>query len=203
MPGPKYGAFADVDGGQLLNELRFLAVAVSDDGTRPVLHGINIEVVSEATEKVPYQILRGVATDGRRLHLVNPLNQSAAPLFGLSPGRWEVISNKPKRVQLARMNNPEGTFPNWEKVFPSEPVKFTTQFRGFALSGRRLSDSSGNLFKLARALPHNDPINLAYLADLGYGDEWTVEWRRERGAILFKNKNVKTALIMPMQGDDE
>lgn len=203
--GPKYGTFADVDGGQLLDQLRFLAKAATKSGYgyRPMMAGINIEVVTEATEETPYPILRGISTDGRRLHIVDPLNQSAAPLFALSVGRWDVISNSQSRVQLAKMNDPEGDFPNWRKVVPSDPVVHTTQFGGLVLSGKRLFEASVHLYKLARAFPECDPIMLDFLADLGYGDSWTVEWRKKGGSIVFRNQNVKTSVIMPMNAGDE
>lgn len=202
IKGPKYGMFAEIDGGQLLDEMRFLARAVSHDETRAMMGGINIEVVSEATEETPYQTLLGVATDGRRIHIVEPLNKSAGPLFGLTAGLWAVISANLKRVQLAKINEPAGDYPNWRKIMPTAPVVSRATFEGFTLtSSRHASESSIHLYKLARALPECEPINLDYLSDLGYGDTWTVEWRRKGGSLLFRNQNVKTAIIMPMVDD--
>jgi len=199
--GPKYGAFAEIDGGQLLDEMRFLARAVSTDETRAMMGGINIEVVSEATEETPYQILLGVATDGHRIHIVEPLNKSAGPLFGLTAGLWAVISANFKRVQLARINEPFGDYPSWRKIMPTDPVVSRATFSGFALTARRLGESSMHLYKLARSFPECEPVKIDYLADLGYGDAWTVEWRKKGGSLLFRNQNVKMALIMPMLDD--
>ena len=199
--GPKYGAFAEIDGGQLLDEMRFLARAVSHDETRAMMGGINIEVVSEATEETPYQTLLGVATDGHRIHIVEPLNKSAAPLFGLTAGLWAVISANFKRVQLARINEPQGAYPHWRTIMPDAPVVSRATFEGFALTSKKASLSSIHLYKLARALPECEPIKLDYLSDLGYGDAWTVEWRKKNAGLLFRNQNVKTAIIMPMVDD--
>jgi len=125
----KYSAFIDVEG---LNasHLAFLAKAVSDDSTRFFMNYIHIEP-SEKGEG-----LLGISTDGRRIHLVDPIPEPITRL-GLTPGYWKAFKTNPRRVWLARLEDKETdgwNFPNWRKIIPTEKAVHVTTFEGFALA---------------------------------------------------------------------
>ena len=198
----KYGTFIESQG-VFTQELRFLAKAVSDDETRYFMDFMLIEP-SEAEDKREDKsapLFRGVATDGRRLHLVDPLNSAAAPVFGLCPGFWHVVSNKASCVQIALVPDFQGQFPVYRKVIPGEEVLHHSEFFGFTLSGRRAMEGGRELSRFFRAFPEPTPLQLSYIADLGIDTPWKVEWRGNKKAVTFKSGN-KTAIIMPMQADD-
>ena len=198
----KYGTFIESQG-EFTQELRFLAKAVSGDETRYFMNFMLIEP-SEAEDKredKSMPLFRGVSTDGRRLHLVDPLNSAAGPVFGLCPGYWHVVSNKQNCVQIAHIPDFEGQFPNYQKVIPSEDPLQESEFSGFSLSSQRAGESSREISKFFRSFPEPTPLNLLYLADLGVDTNWKVEWRGNKKGVTFKSGN-KTAIIIPMQADD-
>ena len=197
---PKYGIFVEAEG-ELARHLRFLAVAVSDDTTRYFMCDIEVEEMEPATEERKYPLLRGIATDGRRLHIVEPLSASASVIHGMTPGRYHVVSVKGKYVQLAKFAEAPGAFPNWRKVVPEGLPKYETTFECFSLSGRHAGSSSAALAKMLRAFPAPTGINLKYLADLGQDDEWKVGWYGANRAIDFTS-GPKRAVIMPMCMDE-
>jgi hypothetical protein len=194
----KYGTFIESQGG-FTQELRFLAKAVSGEETRYFMNHIFIEP-SEATANVGETLYRGVATDGRRLHIIDPLNSAAGPVFGLVPGFWHVVSNKQSCVQLAHIPDFQGQFPAYRKVIPSDPVLHESQFSGFTLTGQRAQESSREIAKFFRNFPEHTPINLTFIVDLGMDTPWHVEWRGDKKAVTFKAGS-RTAIIMPLMAD--
>jgi len=198
----KYGTFIESQGA-FTQELRFLAKAVSDDETRYFINFILIEPSEDEDNRADksFPLFRGVSTDGRRLHIVDPINPAAGPIFGLCPGYWHVVNNKPSCVQIALVPDFEGQFPNYRKVIPSDDVLHRSEFSGFSLSGRRTGESSREISKFFRSFPEPTPINLQYIADLGVDTPWKVEWRGNKKGVTFVSGN-KTAIIMPMQAED-
>jgi hypothetical protein len=196
----KYGTFIESQGG-FTQELRFLAKAVSGDETRYFMNHIFIEpsdVAIDDDKNTP--LYRGVATDGRRLHIIDPLNSAAGPVFGLIPGFWHVVSNKQSCVQLAHIPDFQGQFPSYRKVIPSDPVLHESEFSGFSLSGQRAQESSREIAKFFRNFPEHTPINLTFIADLGMDTPWHVEWRGYNKGVIFKAGS-RTAIIMPLAND--
>ena len=191
---PKYGRFVEAEG-ELAAQLRFLAKAVSKDGTRVIMQHIEVEEVEPAAGENGFPILRGVSTDGRRMHIVDPLATSAGAVYGMTAGSWHVVSCSAKRVQLARLEHPE-PFPNWKKVVPSGyPVK-ESEFEGFSLSMTRLGDTSKALTELLRSFPSWTTINLSFLSDLGILP-WKVQWYGADKAVVFV-AGCRKAIVMPM-----
>ena len=83
-----HGTFVEAFG-MFGNQMGFLSRALGRDETRPLFHHILIEP-SEADEGK----FRGVATDGRRIHIVDPL--SCPGNVGIEAGRWRFLRFKPK-----------------------------------------------------------------------------------------------------------
>lgn len=200
----KYGAFIESKG-SFAQELRFLAKAVSGDETRYFMNHIFIEPSMLPDEwwkrRGEYKpIYRGVATDGRRLHIVDPMPNDHE-YSSLCAGFWHVVSNKASCVQIAYIPDFQGQFPQYEKVIQREDPLQESEFSGFSLSGRRTGESSREISKFFRSFPEPTPINLTYIADLGIDTPWKVEWRGAKKGVTFKSGN-KTAIIMPMQAED-
>jgi hypothetical protein len=195
---PKYGRFVHAED-SLADQLRFLAVAVSGDETRYFMADIEVEEMEPATDGKA-RLLRAIATDGRRMHIVEPLNTAAAEIHGMEPGRWHVVANRVKYVELAKIEYPDGSFPNWRKVVPDAAPKFETEFFGLSLKSSYIMRHTPDLLKLFRSFPEPTVINLKYLEDLGTGKKWKVEWHAPDRAVVFASGECR-AIIMPMQAD--
>ena len=196
----KYGAFIEAQG-SFAQEIRFLAKAVSDNEYRYFMKHIFIEPSMLPDEwwkrRGEYEPRYcGIATDGRRLHIVDPIPNDRE-YSSLCPGFWHVVSNKASCVQIAHVPDFEGQFPNYRQVIPSDDVLHHSEFSGFTLSGQRAGESSREISKFFRSFPEPTPLNLAYLTDLGMDTPWKVEWRGARKVLTFKAGS-RTAIIMPM-----
>ena len=180
-----YNTFIEAEG-TLAFQLSFLSKAVSTDETRPFMHNICIEESGEG--------LLGVATDGRRLHLVDPLD--GAEVFGVTPGLWRVLKANGKTAWVAKLDDIAAydKFPNWRKVMPDKEVLYSTVFEGI---DRKRGSKSKELAYFIRDFPETTAFDLRYLADLGIGFDWTVEWYGQSASVKFTESN-RTAVIMPM-----
>lgn len=194
----KYGQFIEAVG-TFASELSFLGRAVADDETRYFMTFIHIEPseVSAATEEGT-PLFRGVATDGRRLHIVDPLSASAAVIYGLECGFWRSLKNG-NHPWIAKLTEDPGTFPNYKKVMPVGEVKHRFKFDQFRLTGKQSFGPKNALAiaKFIREFPEPTAIDLRFLADLGDFESWEGEWRGPRTAVQFNSKN-KTAIVMPL-----
>jgi hypothetical protein len=84
----KYNAFIDCNG-NLAYQLGFLSSVTLKGGIRAYMEYIYI-VPSESGKEGE---LRGITTDGKRLHIVDPLCKSSTEL-GLTHGFWKVFRKK-------------------------------------------------------------------------------------------------------------
>jgi hypothetical protein len=189
-----YGKFIDAEG-MLAFQLKFLHKAVSYDEARYFLR----EMFIEPSEKYEGQ-LRGIATCGNRLHIVDPLESKSAEFHQITPGYWRGLrSFKNDRIWIARLDDMETRsfrFPDWQKVIPNgEGVEYRTAFEGFSVKSKINIDK---LAKLFHGFPDATAINLKYLEDLGTGFTWDVEWYGPQKAIKFTQGN-RTAVVMPMR----
>jgi hypothetical protein len=185
----RYDKFVDVVG-IIAEELSFLAGAVCNDEIRPFMNYIHIEQEDDGA-------MVGVATDGRRLHVVNPFPDGIAS-FGITPGFWRVLK-KGKRVWAARLEDGEISnldFPNWRKVVPVGKAKFETTFTG--LTTKTKHNSYGELVRFFRELPDLTIVNFDYLFSLNGGLCWTAEWNESVKPMKLTSGNL-TAVIMPMR----
>jgi hypothetical protein len=184
-----YNKFIDSTG-EFAKELSFLAKAVSDDETRLFMQHIYVEK-SETDESR----LKGVSTDGRRPHIVDPFNL-AAGIMGLVPGFWKVFKDS-SHVWIARLDDEETKeyiFPAYRKVIPTGEPKHKTTFKSCSLYG-----SGANPVEIAKflhGLPDVTAINLKYLCDLGVGYQWDVEWYGSGNALKFSDNENRLAVMM-------
>jgi hypothetical protein len=186
-----YNQFIDATG-EFAGELSFLAKAVSDTETRIFMQHIYVEK-SETDESR----LRGVATDGRRILIVDPLNTYAG-IMGLVPGFWKVLKDS-RRVWIARLDDKETKgymFPAYRKVIPTGEPKYKTTFKSCSLYGRGAKPVG--IAKFLHDLPDVTAINLKYLHDLGNGYQWDVEWYGSGAALKFSDNNNRLAVITSM-----
>jgi hypothetical protein len=186
-----YNKFIDATG-SFAKELSFLAKAVSDDETRPFMQHIYIEK-SEKDEN----FLKGVAVDGRRLHIVDPFD-TVAGIMGLVPGFWKVF-NDSSHVWIARLDDEETKeyiFPAYRRVIPTGEPEYKTTFEGCSLIGRGANPVE--IAKFLHGFPDVTAINLKYLCDLGIGIQWDVEWYGSGNALKFSDNNNRLAVVMSM-----
>ena len=192
-----FGKFIEAEGA-LAFQLRFLSKATmeDDDPRRSFMSDIYVEPCEKENE------LLGVTTDGRRLHLVNPLEKCAAEVFGMTPGWWRFFKNSSsKRVWVARIEDSQTNgwnFPNWRRIIPEGTPEYTTTFNGFSSSGERRGYAE--LAKFLRDFPEITAINLSYLQDIGIDYEWCVEWYGNNKPLKFIQSN-RMVLIQPIQTD--
>ena len=183
----KYGKFVELT--NLSSELMFVAKAIGDEEERPQLKYIHIEPSRKS------EGLLGIATDGRRIHMVDPIDPKIVEHFELNTGFWRVVKKTLNCLQLARLDDSETaklTFPNWDKVVPSDDAEFITTFQGFSRY-----KNHWNLSKLIRGFPEHTPMSLRYLRALGTTFTWDVRWYANNKAVKFTAGNY-TAVIMPL-----
>jgi hypothetical protein len=182
-----YGGFIE-SGGVFAKEMGFLSKAVSGDETRLFMNRVLIE--PSDTEEGKF---KGAATDGRRLHIVDPL--SCPEGIGLEAGEWKILKAGKKLVWMARVTGEgdTGKFPDYRAVIPKEAAAYTAKFEGFLVDGRH----SQGLVDFIRGFPEPTVINAAYLLDLGADEIWSVEWTGNNKAVVFTGGN-KKAVIMAM-----
>lgn len=194
----KYSFYAELEG-TLAAEFAFLGKAGSTDETRFFMNWILVEpiVADDATKG-----LRGVSTDGRRIHLVEPLC-TVIDMYGLTPGLYKVVpTSKRKSVSVARVADESmeecGKFPNWQRVMPEGEGVKKLDFRGFSLSGKRSAAVFRDIIAFFRAFPEPTAIDHRFLADLPLtAGTWECHYWEPCKALKFIANNL-TAVIMPM-----
>ena len=189
----KYNAFIDCEG-SLAFELRFLAKA-TEKCSRYLYHE-NI-FITPSESGIEGQ-LRGMATDGKRLHIVDPLDKSVMA-YEMTQGFWRILKETRKPVvwaaRLADTSADHINFPDIKRVMPNGEPEYETEFSGFSHSLTR--HNYGQLAKFLHEFPDATAINLDYLHDLGTDFNWKVEWYGSQKALKFTELN-RTAIIMPM-----
>ena len=98
----KYDQFLDISG-ILASEINFLAKAVSTGETRYFMNFIRFFDNGDH--------ITAVATDGRRMHVVSPLNDSGKQIYDIKDGFYRVLKQG-KNVWLAKCAEAPGEFPN-------------------------------------------------------------------------------------------
>jgi len=191
----KYNAFIDCEGSLAL-QLGFLSTATEKNGYLPHHEDIYI-IPSESGEEGD---LCGVATDGKRLHIVDPLDKSVG-VFGLTPGYWKVFKKTKKPIvwaaRIVDTSADNRKFPDYKKVMPNGEPVYKTSFQGFCHNGVARWHNYGQLAKFLHDFPDTTAINLDFLHALGMGFTWEVEWYGPARPLKFTESN-RTAIIMPM-----
>jgi hypothetical protein len=188
-----YGTFVEA-AGEFSRQITFLARAVRKDDNFPQFKHIIIEPSDTEPGK-----LRGVATDGRRLHLVDPL--SCPDDIGLERGKWRPLKMGGETAWIAQIKNDVGRFPDYRNVFPKDEPLFT-----FGILGLPRGDLMGNmpfLVKFFREFPEPTAINMNYLNSLDHYIGWKVKWYGSNKAVLFESTTkIYRAVMMPMHMGD-
>ena len=189
----KYDKFADIEG-SFASALGFLSEAVGDDEERWFMKYIHIEPSDKGDG------LLGVATDGRHLHLIDPLHAGMVELFGITPGYWQVLRTykKQERIWIARLDDSvtgDWVYPNWRKVVPTKEAVYKTTFNGFSFEEKT---NHAGVAKLLHDFPETTAMSLTYLQSIGMFCEWDVEWFGPLSTIKFIEGD-RVAVIMPLQ----
>jgi hypothetical protein len=182
-----YGTF--IEGyGEFSKEITFLSRAVCKDITRYQM----CHILIESSDVEPGKF-RGVATDGKRLHIVDPL--SCPDGIGLEAGNWIPLKNGGKTAWMAQIKSDAGEYPNYRMVIPKDEPLFTFELLG--LPRGNLMMNMQYLVKFFREFPEPTAININYINSLDYYLEWKAKWYGSNKAVLFES-NSYTAVIMPM-----
>jgi hypothetical protein len=182
-----HGTFIEAFG-ELSKEITFLSRAICKEEDRYFMWHILIEPSDAEPGK-----FKGVATDGRRLHIVDPL--SAPDNIGLEAGNWRPLKRGGECSWIAQIKDFRGRFPDYRKVIPHDEPAFT-----FELPGIPRGDNMRNmpyLVKFFREFPDPTAINMNYINALDHYRAWKVKWYGNNKAVLFESGNY-TAVIMPM-----
>jgi hypothetical protein len=192
----KYGTFIEAEG-DFGREIDFLSRArgpwESGDRGTDALGCIHVEASGKG--------LAGVATDRRRMHIVDPISISAPGGAALWPGAWRVLGVTGELAWIVKVAEEDaGPFVPWKKVIPEGKAEYTGEFAGYSPKWEKEGDTVGTaeLTRLIRGFPEETAIQLRYLADLGTEDLWIVKWRGNRKAAVFESGNRK-AVIMPLE----
>jgi hypothetical protein len=186
-----YGTFIEA-AGEFSREVTFLSRVVCKDNDRYFMRHILIEPSDVELGK-----FRGVATDGRRLHLVDPL--SCPEDIGLEAGNWRPLKMGGKYSWIAQIKSDAGKFPNYRKVIPKDEPLFT-----FKLPGLPRGDLAGDipyLVNFFRKFPEPTAIKMNYLNSLDCYLTWKAKWYGSNKAVLFESDSY-TAVIMPIHMED-
>jgi hypothetical protein len=193
-----YGNFVEAFG-EFSREITFLSRAVrrADGDERYDKHYkmscILIEQSDEGEGK-----FRGVSTDGKRLHIVDPL--SCPDGIGLEAGSWRPLKRGGECSWIARIRDDTREFPNYRSVIPHGEPLFTFELPGLPRGG----DPGGNmpyLVRFFREFPEPTAINMNYINALDHFRPWTVKWYGVNKAVLFES-GIYTALIMPLHMEE-
>jgi DNA polymerase III sliding clamp (beta) subunit (PCNA family) len=183
-----YGTFIEAFG-EFSKQITFLSRAVCKDETRYFMCYILIESSDIEPGK-----FRGIATDGRRLHIVDPLRCPDG--IGLETGNWRPLKMGGETSWIAQVKSDEGTFPNYREVIPTGEPSFVFELPGLP-RGNDLLGNTPYLVNLFREFPKPTAINFNYLNSLDHYLPWKVKCYKGNKPVLFESKGY-TALIMPM-----
>jgi hypothetical protein len=186
-----YGTFVEAYG-EFSREIAFLSRAVGNDRTRDFMNHILIEPSDGEAGR-----LKGVSTDGRRLHIVDPL--SCPDDTGVEAGAWRPLRTGKRSSWMARITSSEaGRYPDYRRVIPRDEPVFTFELprlpRGNGLSGY---DNMPDLVRFFREFPEPVAINMNYINSLDHLLCWKVTWYGNGKPVLFES-GTYTALMQAM-----
>jgi DNA polymerase III sliding clamp (beta) subunit (PCNA family) len=186
-----HGTFIEAFG-EFSKEITFLSRAISKEAEHYFMRHILIESSDGGGGK-----FRGVATDGRRLHIVDPL--SCPDGLGLETGNWRPLKRGGGCSRIAQIKDGAGKFPNYRTVIPHNEPLFTFELPCIP-RGDNLAGNMPFLVKFFREFPEPTAFNMNYLNALDHNLAWKVKWYGSEKAVLFESGSY-TAVIMPMRMD--
>ena len=135
--------------------------------------------------------LKGVCTDGCRLHILNKINEHYDLIK--EPGFYKVESNKKNTIELLKVEL-EDNFPCYNKVIPdkdgNEVFEWNTKLD--------YRDTISNItLKLFFKFPEYTVLNLDFIKDMIYGINWTVHWYDSQSLVKFFAED-QLSIIMPI-----
>ena len=188
----KYGTFVEVSG-ELRDQLEFVARARAKHLLRPSLLHILIE-----PSEVDGGIYKAVASDGQRLHIVDPL--SCGDDTGIEPGLWRFLKQDNKTLWMAKIEDTDILpFPNYRKVLPVDAPLFSTTFSPKykrSLSANNIAGFLRETIVFLARFPKPTAIDPKFLSDLTML-QWDVAWHGNQKYVVFEHRPYKT-VIMPM-----
>ena len=185
-----YGTFVEAQG-EFARQITFLARAVYKDRNMDMDVRLPQYILIEPSD-IESDKFRGVSTDGRRLHLVDPLFFPDG--IGVEPGLWRPLKRGGETSWMAQIKSDEKRFPNYRKVIPTNKPAFEFELPG--LPRGDLVYTMAYLVELFRKFPEPTSINWNYLNALDHYRVWKVKWYEPNKAVLFESDNY-TAVIMP------
>jgi hypothetical protein len=183
-----YGTFIEAVE-EFSREITFLSRAVSNDESRYFLCHILIEPSVIEPGK-----FCGVSTDGKRLHIIDPL--SAPKGIGLTAGNWRPLKMGGRYSWIAQKISDCGRFPAFRYAIPKDEPLFTFKLPG--LPRGNLTRNMPFIVDFFRKFPDPTAINMNYLNALDHFRAWEVKWYGSDKAVLFES-GIYTAVIMPME----
>jgi hypothetical protein len=187
-----YGTFVEAFD-EFSREITFLSRAVCKDEERYFMCHILIEPSDAEPGK-----FKGIATDGKRLHIVDPL--SSPDNIGLEPGNWRPLKMGGRSSWIAQIKDNRGMFPNYRRVIPQNEPVFTFELPGIPRGNNR----AGNmpfLVRFFREFPEPTAFNMNYINALDHFRAWKIKWYDSNKAVVFESGSY-TAVIMPMWGNN-
>jgi hypothetical protein len=180
-----YGTFVEALG-EFAREIAFLSRAVCKDGSHPSRY-----ILIEPSE-IEAGKFRGVATDCKRLHLVDPLS---CPDGLIKPGNWRPLKMGGQYAWIAQIISDCEKFPNYRSVIPKGESLYTFNLTG--LPRGNLMSNMSYLVTFFREFPEPTAINLNFLNALDPYRNWLVQWYGSEKAMLVTSGN-HMAVIMPI-----
>jgi hypothetical protein len=168
----------------LFNNLRFVALAISDDETRAYMMVLHVEDADSG------KVL--VGTDGHRLHTLTTV-------LAIDNGDYTVDMTA-NYIRLVK-HEADIPFVNWRRVIPETKKTITLVDGGLTVERKALH---GCLYPLYRI---GVKVNEQYIADLDFDDSkqcWSVRQCPcdKKAAMVFEN-GIRKAIIMPMNFDND
>lgn len=163
---------------KLYEALVFLGKAVSDDPTRPFMHGIYVDPTTNHM----------ITTDGRRIHLLKSIPEGL--LEALSEGSYSFVKTAKEFIIGDKINY---QFPHYERAIPTLWTNKLYKWE-MPLKKSLVWEKAMAYYRLART---GAILNPDFLDDLA-GNTFTVSYGEPNKAYVFDNSE-RMAVLMPMK----
>jgi hypothetical protein len=151
-----YGRFIEA-GGELSKQISFLSRAVKRANDGAAMNFILVEPSDVEADK-----RRGVSTDGRRLHIVDPFFSSEETV--IESGLWRPLKTGGEFSWIAQLKDYHFDFLPYRKVIPRDEPLSTFILDGLPRGEKR--EGMNTLVQFFREFPEPTVINLNYLRGL-------------------------------------
>lgn len=193
----KYGKFYEVEG-SFADDLKFLSAAIGTDTCRGFMNCLLIEPSDIHEDGI--QRLKGITTDGARMHIVDPLPMSSLTVHNMKPGKYRIIKTARKNVQICEYPGAPGTFPEYKRVIPQEAPTWERKYIGDSFGRKAFSIEVSKLSNI-EGIPC--ALDIEFLRPLA-GYSWKIGFYKNEHQPEFISKVVvfksgtRTAYLMPL-----